>query len=268
MLAVVGGGGFIGTNIVTHFDSRIIEKGDPLDFTGCNTVIHLAANANLRNGWEDPTLDIRENYLLTSTILEAMRAQGIRRLVFASSGSVYRPRKGICVEDSALEATSLYAATKIAAEQLIAAYAHAGHIDATILRFVSVLGPHLHRGLIADFVKKLRNDQTGLDVLAPGTSQKSYIHVADILSALSTVLKTTHRYEVYNVGTNATMTPTSIAEIVMDEMGVDGPVRLVGNTWVGDNPHILLATEKLHRLGWTPAHTIEEAVRATVAWLR
>jgi UDP-glucose 4-epimerase len=273
VIAVIGGRGFVGSNLSPMLGARVIEKGDPFDFDGIHTVIHLAANADVRNGWADPTRDLQANILLTSEVLEAMRAQKIRRLIFASSGSVYEPQTGPVYRDGAIpetapvHATSLYAASKIAGEQLIAAYAAAGHISATILRFVSVLGPHYHHGLIVDFVNKLKQNSTCLPVIGPGTSQKSYVHVSDVCQAIEKVIPRDPRFEVFNVGTDETWTPVEIAGLVAASMDLVPKVELTGDTWVGDNPYILLNCWKLRQLGWRPGHSVGGAVRDTVDWL-
>ena len=262
-VAIVGAGGFLGRNLMKAIpDAKAIEWEDPLDFSGCSSVIHLAANADVRRGWDDPQRDLKSNLLLTSDVLEAMRRYKVRKLVFPSTGIVYRPKEGPISEDDPLEATSLYAASKIAAEQLISAYAHAGHIKATILRLVSVLGPFYTHGLIADFVKKLASNPEHLEVLAPGTSQKSYIHVLDVVEAFKLALTFDEPFGIYNVGTDATATPVQIARWITDK-----PIKLVGKTWAGDNPNILLNCHKLESRGWRAGKSIEQAVIDTRAWL-
>lgn len=266
MLAVIGGAGFVGSNIVEAFPgARVIEKGDPFLFPDVDTVIHLAANADVRGGWNNPTVDIDSGPVLTGRVLEAMRNYGVRRLVFASTGSVYRPGIQAHEETEQPYATSLYAASKIAAEELIHAYTEAGHIDASILRFVSVLGPHYSHGLLVDFVKKATTES--LPVLAPGTSQKSYVHVSDVVNAVRTVLDQ-DACGTFNVGTNETATPLQIARWTLDTLGyAQADTPLDGETWVGDNPVIKLNIRKLRHLGWEPMWSIEAAVKDCVAWL-
>ncbi len=265
MLAVVGGAGFLGTNVNQAFRTRVIEKGDPLDFTGCDTVIHLAANADVRGGWRDPTVDLAAGPVLTSAVLEAMRTQGIRRLIFASSAAIYPPALGPHHETEAPKASSLYAASKVAAEQLIHAYAAADKIDPTILRFVSVFGPHYSHGLLADFVKIATPER--LPVLAPGTSQKSYVHVLDVIYAMRLVLAK-EAFGTFNVARDETATPVQIAGWTLEELGYDdAEVVLEGETWVGDNPVIRCDCQKLKGLGWKPSWSIERAVKNTVRWL-
>ncbi len=266
MLAVVGGGGFIGTNVIKAFpNSRVIEHGEPLDFSGCDAVIHLAANADVRSGWEHPMADIVSGPLLTSDLLETMRAQDVRRLVFASSAAIYPPALGPHHETEAPHATSLYAASKVACEQLIHAYQTAGHIDPTILRFVSVLGPHYSHGLLVDFVKHATPER--LPVLAPGTAQKSYVHVLDVIYAMRLVLAK-EALGTFNVARDETATPVQIAGWTLEALGYDdAEVVLEGETWVGDNPVIRCDTQKLKGLGWKPSHRIDWSVKDTVRWL-
>jgi UDP-glucose 4-epimerase len=266
MLAVVGGGGFIGTNIAKAFPARVIEKWEPLDFTGCTAVVHLAANADVRSGWDHPHVDVESGPVLTSRVLQAMREQGVRRLVFASSAAVYPPARHEHFEQERVQATSLYAASKLAGEALVHAYQAAGHVDPTILRFVSVLGPHYSHGLLCDFVKNATAER--LPVLRPGTAQKSYVHVADVVQAFRCVLTSDRGVGTFNVATSETATPLQIAQWTLDQLGLfDAEPVLEGDTWVGDNPTIRLSNRKLRMLDWEPVWTIEAAVKDTVRWL-
>lgn len=261
-VAVIGGDGFIGKNLVHALPhAHVIERGDRLNFAGRDAVVHLAANADVRGGWADPNKDFA--YVeFTKRVLDQMRVDGVRKLVFASTGSVYRPKPTAQRESDPCQATSLYAASKAASEQWIAAYAAANHVQATVLRFVSVLGPHYSHGLVYDFVNKLRDTPDHLDVIAPGTSQKSYVHVSDVVRAIRLALEFIEPFEVFNVGTDETATPVDIAQWI-----TDAEIRLVGNTWVGDNPHILLDCTRLRELGWMPEWSIRDAVKDTARWL-
>jgi UDP-glucose 4-epimerase len=266
VLAVVGGGGFIGQNVCKAFPHhRVIERGDPLDFAGCDAVIHLGANADVRGGWRNPTADLDAGPVLTSQVLEAMRAHDVRRLIFASSAAIYPPALGPHHETEAPRATSLYAASKVAGEQLIHAYQAADKIDPTILRFVSVLGPHYSHGLLVDFVKNATPEK--LPVLAPGTAQKSYVHVLDVIYAMRIVLAK-NVTGTFNVARDETATPLQIAQWTLEALGYDdAEVVLEGETWVGDNPVIRCDTQKLKGLGWKPSHRIDWSVKDTVRWL-
>src|SRR3954464_10718774 len=122
-------------------------QGDNLDLpaltkamAGCDTVFHLAANADVRFGLEHPEKDLQQNTIATFQVLEAMRAAGVRRIVFSSTGSVYGESAVIPTPENAPFPiqTSLYGASKLAGEGMISAYAEGFHIEATIFRFVSI----------------------------------------------------------------------------------------------------------------------------------
>jgi UDP-glucose 4-epimerase len=212
---VTGASGFIGSNLVDRllrdghtvvgFDNlstgRIeflksahespafrLERGDVLDFDrlsqamqGCDFVFHLAANADVRFGLNHPRKDLEQNTIATWNVLEAMRTAGIRRIAFSSTGSVYgEPRTFPTREDAPLPTqTSLYGASKMAAEGLISAYCEGFGIQAYIFRFVSILGERYSHGHVFDFYRQLTLHPERLDVLGDGRQRKSYLYVQD-----------------------------------------------------------------------------------------
>ena len=172
--------------------TELIE-GDVLDgalleqaFAGCDWVFHLQANADVRHGLEHPTLDLEQNTIATSKVLEAMRDTGVKRIAFASTGSVYgEPDVFPTPEDAPFPVqTSLYAASKLACEGLIAAYAHGYGFTGLIFRFVSLLGERYTHGHVFDFYRALKRDPDHLRVLGDGQQQKSYLYVHDCVAAL------------------------------------------------------------------------------------
>ena len=172
---------------------------------GCDTVFHLAANADVRHGVEHPRKDLEQNTLGTSSVLEAMRLRGVRRIAFASTGSVYGEAAVIPTpEDAPFPVqTSLYGASKLAAEGLIAAYAEAFGIQAWIFRFVSILGERYTHGHVFDFYRQLLEHPGRLDVLGDGTQRKSYLYVQDCIDAVMLALeKADARVNILNLGTD------------------------------------------------------------------
>ncbi len=135
----------------------------------------------MRFGLEARRRDLEQNVVATLNVLDAMRAVGARRLLFSSTGSVYGETPVIPTpEDAPFPVqTSLYGASKAAAEGFIAAYAEAGDVSATVFRFVSILGPRYTHGHVIDFVAQLVADPTSLRILGDGTQRKSYLYVAD-----------------------------------------------------------------------------------------
>ena len=304
-ILITGGAGFIGSNLVDALilaghDVRIADnystgfreflahhKGtaaveivetDLVDeqacsqvLVGCDVVYHLAANADVRFGWQQPLRDTQQNLLVTQNLLEACRKQGIRKFIFSSTGSVYGKAKQIPTPEDCVfpTQTSLYAASKLAAEGLINAYAEADVIDATIFRFVSILGRRYTHGHVFDFVKQLLEDPEHLKVLGDGNQTKSYLHVDDCTSALVRVLDGISKLDIYNLGTTETVTVNQSIGIICKSLNCDPVIDYSGGTegWIGDNPYIFLDTTSARATGWSSTRTISESIRETVEWL-
>src|SRR5215468_6856498 len=150
-----------------------------------DVVFHLAANADVRFGTEHPRRDLEQNTIATFNVLEAMRANGIKTIAFASTGSIYGEATVIPTpEDAPFPVqTSLYGASKLAGEGLIAAYAEGFGMRGYIFRFVSILGQRYTHGHVFDFVRQLREDPSTLEILGDGLQRKSYLHVNDCVDA-------------------------------------------------------------------------------------
>jgi UDP-glucose 4-epimerase len=182
---------------MTHPKFKLIE-GDCLDLPaltraidGVDFVFHLAANADVRFGLQHPGKDLQQNTTATFNILEAMRAGGVKRLAFASTGSVYGETKIIPTpEDAPFPIqTSLYAASKLACEGLIHAYCEGFGFEGYIFRFVSILGERYTHGHVLDFCKQLLAHPDHLRVLGDGSQRKSYLYVGDCLAAMLHVIQ-------------------------------------------------------------------------------
>ena len=193
------------------------------------------------------------------------------RVLFSSTGSVY----GECAviptpEDAPFPLqTSLYGASKAAAEGFIAAYAAAGHLSATVFRFVSVLGPRYSHGHVIDFVRQLVSDPDRLRILGDGSQRKSYLHVQDCVDAIARCLAREPRYEVFNLGVDDYCTVNESATWICERLGVDPTLDYTGGDrgWIGDNPFIYLDTARSAAKGWEPRHGIRDAVEETVDYL-
>ena len=158
---------------------------------GCDTVFHLQANADVRHGLERTRVDLEQNTIATSNVLEAMREAGANTIAFSSTGSVYgEPEVFPTPEDAPFPVqTSLYAASKLAGEGLIGAYCHGFGIRGLVFRFVSILGERYTHGHVIDFYRALRADPTTLRVLGDGRQRKSYLYVQDCVNAMLTALR-------------------------------------------------------------------------------
>lgn len=240
-------------------------------FSGCDAVVHLAANADVRFGWSAPRRDLEQNTIVTHSVLEAVRTAGVSRVLFSSTGSVYGESAQIPTrEDCPFPAqTSLYGASKLAAEGLVQAYAEGAGIQATIFRFVSIMGPRYTHGHVVDFLRKMLADPGHLEILGDGRQRKSYLHVSDCVEAVASMLDADHRCEVFNLGVDAYCDVVTSAGWICARAGLEPEFSFTGGDrgWVGDNPFIYLATEKMRATGWEPKYTIQAAVEDTVDYL-
>ncbi len=241
---------------------------------GADVVFHLAANADVKGGADHPTLDLHEGCMATSNVLEAMRAAGIGKIVFSSTGSVYgEPEVFPTPEDAPFPVqTSMYAASKLYAEGLISAYCEAYGMQAWIYRFVSILGERYTHGVVFSFCAQLRKEDR-LTFLSDGTPRKSYLYVGDCVAGIWHGLQHAKgKVNILNLGNDEEMPVRDIADIVVRESGrKKGEIEYVlGQTqrgWIGDSPHIRLDIARMRKLGWEPALSIEQAIVRTVRWL-
>lgn len=309
---VTGAAGFIGSNLVDRllslgktvvgFDNfstgqneflagamknpafRLIT-GDCLDLPalikamgGCDFVFHLAANADVRFGLDHPGKDFQQNAFASFNVLEAMRVNGVRRIAFSSTGSVYGEAEIIPTPENAPFPiqTSLYAASKLAAEGFIHAYCEGYGFEGYIFRFVSILGERYTHGHVLDFYKQLRSNREQLKVLGDGTQRKSYLYIGDCLDAilhvikLDTANKARHHVETYNLGTDEFCEVNDSIRWISSALGVKPRMEYTGGKrgWVGDNPFIFLDTKKIRASGWKATLTIEQGIRRTLKWLQ
>ena len=264
---VTGGAGFIGSNLADRLaaqgvhvvvvddfrtgrrefiedllalENATLVEGDVLDkdllekaFTGCDWIFHLQANADVRRGLEHPTRDLEQNTVATSRVLEAMRATGVHRILFSSTGSVYgEPDVFPTPEDAPFPLqTSFYGASKLSCEGLVAAYASGFDFTGVICRFVSILGERYTHGHVFDFYRSLRHDPSRLLVLGDGKQEKSYLYVQDCISAMLALVS---RYEdepgvsVYNLATDETVVVDDSVALIAAHMGCEPAVTHTG----------------------------------------
>jgi UDP-glucose 4-epimerase len=307
-VCITGGGGFLGSSLADRLCARDVEvtivddfrtghrefladarrrgrvrvlERDVLDtdgledaFAGCDWVFHMQANADVRRGLEHPRRDLEQNTIATAGVLEAMRAQGVGRIVFASTGPVYgEPEVFPTPEDAPFPVqTSLYGASKLACEGMIEAYVAGFDFTAVIFRLVSILGERYTHGHVFDFYCALKRDPTRLRVLGDGHQEKSYLYVQDCMSAF---LMATERHAeqpgayIYNLGVDETVVVADSVDIVSRHLALTPEIEYTGGRrgWPGDSPLIHLDTTRIRELGWRPRLAIEPAILRTLQWL-
>jgi UDP-glucose 4-epimerase len=299
---VVGGAGFIGSHMVdrlvlrgpvTIYDNLSVGKrafvhdhlasgratlveGDALDLerlcdamAGHDLVVHLAANPEARWGLERTRLDLEQGTIATYDVLEAMRRTKVPRLIFSSSGTMYGETTKVCAEDDLGSLPiSLYGASKMAGEALVSAFVECFGIRAWIYRFGNVVGPRGTHGAALDFLKKLRDKKTELEVLGDGKQAKPYLFVTDCADGMLFGLDHAHeRLNIHNLAPSDTTSVARIAELcVAASPYKDATIRYTGGDrgWPGDVPRSFMSPEKLARLGFRVRHSSDEAVRMAV----
>ncbi|HYI07520.1 MAG TPA: NAD-dependent epimerase/dehydratase family protein [Thermoanaerobaculia bacterium] len=304
-ILVTGAAGFIASNLIP----RLLERGDEvagadnfflgkrayvvqhprftfheldlLDLEGVAKLIaefrpdriwHLAANSDISYGTKYTDFDLKGGTLVTYNVLEAMRRAGIGELVFSSSGAVYGEPTVMPTPENygPILPISLYAASKVACESLITAYAHNYDIRAWVYRFGNIVGPNPTHGVIHDFVLRLREEPTKLVVLGDGTQAKPYVYVEDCLDGMEFgVANAREHVNVYNLAVDDQTTVRQITDWTIEAMGIDRTRIDVqyGDSprgWRGDVPQVKLDTRRMQSLGWTPKLSSNEAVRKSI----
>ena len=303
---VTGGAGFIGSHLVDRLlqarhhvrvfdnfstgqrrflvgaqtnDQFELIEGDLIDenqieiaMRDVDFVWHLAANADVRSGTDQPRRDLEQNTIATANVLEAMRKNEVRHIVFSSTGSIYGEASVIPTpEDCPMPVqTSLYGASKLACEGMISAYCEAFDMQAWIFRFVSILGERYTHGHIFDFYRKLLNEPDNLHILGNGKQRKSYLYIHDCLNAMFKAVEVApDAVNVLNLGTDEYVEVNDSVDLITDHLGLTPERSYAGGErgWIGDSPFIFLQCDRMRSLGWQPGLSIRDGILKTLKWL-
>ncbi|MDQ2744842.1 MAG: NAD-dependent epimerase/dehydratase family protein [Chloroflexota bacterium] len=296
---VTGGAGFIGNNLVRMllrrgYDVTVADnlevghleslEGLPIQFVqadvrhathmrevvaGHDAVVHLAAQTGVPGSVANPRLDCEVNILGTLNVLEACRATGVTRVVFASSNAPLGRQEPPASEDKAPLPISPYGASKLAGEAYCLAYHGSWGLETVVLRFGNVYGPFSGEkvSVIAKFFKDILGGNP-IVVDGDGLQTRDFIYVEDLCHAVLCALESEVAGEVFQIASGVA---TSIAELVELIQGVaDREVRVVhGEGRRGDIRRSYSGIEKAHSLlGWQPQTGHLEGLRATWTWFQ
>lgn len=264
----------LNNNKFTLVEADLLDKAAINNaFAQVDIVYHLAANADVRFGTHHPHKDLEQNTIATFNVLEAMRENKVKKIVFASTGSIYGEANIIPTPEDApfpLQ-TSLYGASKLAAEGLIQAYAEGFGFKAYIFRFVSILGERYTHGHVFDFYKQLLKNPDELFILGNGLQRKSYLYIQDCIDAIFFALQHAQHYiNIFNLGTDEYCEVNDSITWICKYLNLN-PKRVYGGGdrgWIGDNPFIFLDTKKIRALGWKPKLSIQEGIKQTIQYLQ
>ncbi len=229
----------------------------------------MAANSDIQQGGKETDRDLNLTFLTTFRILDAIRRFEVRDMVFASTSAIYGEVDEKVRENyGPLRPVSFYGAAKLSAEAYISAFVHYFDLRAWIYRFPNVVGSRLTHGAIYDFIKKLKQDITQLLILGDGSQHKPYLYIYDLIDAIMFCLERMKGpINCVNVGVESTTHVNRIAEIVVEEIGINNvKFRYTGGDrgWKGDVPFFQYDLTRITKLGWQARYSSDEAVRKSV----
>jgi UDP-glucose 4-epimerase len=240
---------------------------------GHSAFFHFAANADVKNGLLHPNKDFEQNTMVTFNVLNSMRINKIKKIIFSSTGSIYGEPKSFPTSENVNFPiqTSLYGASKLACEGLIQAFSIGYKMQSYIFRFVSLIGKRYTHGHIFDFYKQLKKNPDKLYVLGDGNQKKSYLNVSDCIDAIFSALKKRSKnIYIYNLGTNNYITIKQSINYILKFLKIKPKVYFKGGKrgWVGDSPKIFLCTKKIRKIGWAPKKRIDQGIFETLRYFQ
>ena len=293
---VTGGAGFIGSHVVDKLIDRGLEPRifdlEPSSYhapddvesvtgdltsaddlrravEGCDTVVHLAAIADVNHVAADPAWAEVVNSRGTFQVLEAAREAGVKRVVYGSTIWVYNGQPGLADEDTSVQLPShLYTATKLAGEMYCQAYSEQYGLDCTILRFGIPFGPRARAAAVVPaFVKKALAGEP-LTIAGDGSQARRFVYVEDLADGVArATIAPDAANRVYNLVGGESVTIREIADVVRDLIG-DVDILHVEKR-AGDFSGTEVSGERADReLGWRASTPFVDGVRRYVEWLR
>jgi len=233
-------------------------------------LIHLAARAGVRPSLEEPALYQRVNVEGTVNVLEAARRTGVKKLILASSSSVYGVNSKVPFSESdpIFRAISPYAASKLACEALGHVYHHVYGMDVVMLRFFTVYGPRQRPDLAIHKFAKLITAGEPIPVFGDGNTARDYTYITDIVDGVMACTQKEFGFEIINLGESQTVTLSRLIELLEAALGKKAVIDRQP-TQAGDVPITFADVSKARaKLGYNPRVKIKEGIPLFIEWFR
>jgi len=233
-------------------------------------VIHLAARAGVRPSIAQPALYQRVNVEGTVNVLEAARQNGVKKIIIASSSSVYgvNAKSPFAESDPIFSTVSPYAASKLACEALGHVYHHLYKLDVAMLRFFTVYGPRQRPDLaIHKFTRMIEACQP-IPVFGDGSTARDHTYITDILAGILACTKQEFGYEIFNLGESQTVKLAELIALIESSLGKHAIIDRQP-LQPGDVPLTFADISKAQaRLGYQPKVKAEKGIPLFVDWFR
>ncbi|MDM0045146.1 NAD-dependent epimerase/dehydratase family protein [Variovorax dokdonensis] len=298
---VMGGGGFVGTNLCQSLAPKVAELRGfgrrqgfpgaipasttwiPGDFSdsssvaaavaGMDVVFHLISATTPASSNVDKVADIEANLIGTLRMLEACRMQSVKRVVFVSSGgAIYGASQMIPTpEDAPTNPLNSYGISKLAIEKYLNLYNHLYGLDYRILRVSNPYGPYQtalrNQGAIAAFLTRALMGKS-IEVWGDGSVARDYVYVSDVVAALEMAAIDQGEERIFNIGSATSRTLLEVIELIENLLGEKISIQF-GHGRKLDTPVSRLNTDRARlNLGWEPKVDLEQGLKLTLSWMK